>query len=81
MGEPRIYRLLMLLRSGGAIVRADDVSNEELAQARMEDRFTFDGDGFGYVWRRASSMISGQRRRIEVPSPRVPMAPKIEEKN
>lgn len=49
--EPRIYVLLMKLRDhGGCIVRADDCSGNETAEAIRDGRHTLDRDGFGYVW-------------------------------
>jgi hypothetical protein len=49
--EPRIYRLLMKLRTGGVIVSSKDCSPDEIAIATANDRFVVDSDGFGYLWR------------------------------
>lgn len=52
MSEPRIYRLLLeLRRQGGSLVRAQDCPIDELAQAKARDRYTFDADGFAFVYR------------------------------
>ena len=51
IAEPRIYQLLMKLRErGGALVRDSDCTEEQLAMAKHEDRYTEDSDGHGYVW-------------------------------
>lgn len=60
--EPQLYRLLMRLRNGGALVSAAICPAEELKIAQIEDRFVMDSDGFAYVWRPPTTR--SQRLRI-----------------
>ena len=49
--QPQVYRLLIAVRGGGAIVSAELCSPEELVLAKHEKRYARDADGFEYVWR------------------------------
>lgn len=46
-----IYDLLMLVRTGGAIVSYRECDSDEIVLARNERRLASDHDGHSYVWR------------------------------
>lgn len=50
MSESTLYHLLMLLRNGGRIVSASELTEDELRLARSYHRLFVDKDGFGYVY-------------------------------
>ncbi len=51
--EPRIYEMLMRLRSGGTITVSAYCTNAEVAEAKAQRRYYEDKDGVGYVYKNA----------------------------